>query len=168
MRARGASQAPNHSLQQTGSACLLFESCRFRAAPVAVRGRYGWQAFDSRTSLRRISSSQLRMPAIKSPIAVQSPRLFRKLKSRRWLRKRLATGFELSRGGPATGIEHSGPGASGTEQLDDLVMPALRSPCQRRCPRFGIRLHRHQRRVPGTVGQARCVPTGRPSRAASI
>src|SRR5262245_5238089 len=32
--------------------------------------------------------SQLRTPATKRPIAVQSPRLFCKLKSRRWLRKR--------------------------------------------------------------------------------
>ena len=45
-------------------------------------------------------------------VQIPSPRLFRKIKSRRRLRKRLATGFELSRGGPATGIEHSGPGAS--------------------------------------------------------
>ena len=38
---------------------------------------------------------------------VLSPRLFHKPKSRRWLRKRLATGFERSRGGPAKEIEAS-------------------------------------------------------------
>jgi len=37
---------------------------------------------------------QPRTPARKSSNGVQSPRLFRKLKSRHWLRKRLATGFE--------------------------------------------------------------------------
>jgi hypothetical protein len=45
-------------------------------------------------------------------VQIQLSRLFRKINSRRRLRKRLATGFELLRGGPATGIEHSGPGAS--------------------------------------------------------
>ena len=33
-----------------------------------------------------------------------------KLKSRRWLRKRLATAFQLSRGSPAKEIEPSGAG----------------------------------------------------------
>jgi len=55
-------------------------------------------------------ASQPRPPAIKSSNCVLSPRLFHKLKSRRWLRKRLATGFELSRGGPAKEIEPSGAG----------------------------------------------------------
>jgi hypothetical protein len=49
-------------------------------------------------------------PSTISSNAVLSPRLFHKLKSRRWLRKRLATGFELSRGGPAKEIEPSGAG----------------------------------------------------------
>jgi hypothetical protein len=55
-------------------------------------------------------ASQQRTPAIKSSNCVLSPRLFHKLKSRRWLRERLATGFELSRGGPAKEIEPSGAG----------------------------------------------------------
>jgi hypothetical protein len=45
---------------------------------------------------RRNPSSQPVTPATKSSIAVLSPRLIRTLKSRRWLRKRLAMGFELS------------------------------------------------------------------------
>jgi hypothetical protein len=40
-------------------------------------------------------NASARMPATKSSNGVQSPRLIRKLKSRCWLRKRLATGFEL-------------------------------------------------------------------------
>jgi hypothetical protein len=47
---------------------------------------------------------------IKRSNCVVSPRLFHKLKSRRWLRKRLATGFGHSRGGPAKEIEPSGAG----------------------------------------------------------
>ena len=53
-------------------------------------------------------ASQPRTPAIKSSHCVLSPRLFHNLKSLRWLRKRLATGFELSRGGPAKEIKPSG------------------------------------------------------------
>jgi hypothetical protein len=55
-------------------------------------------------------ASQPRTPAIKSSNCVLSPGLFHKPKSRRRLRKRLATGFELSRGGPAKEIEPSGAG----------------------------------------------------------
>jgi hypothetical protein len=53
-------------------------------------------------------ASQPRSLAIKSSNCVLSPRLFHNLKSRRWLRKRLAMGFELSRGGAAKEIEPSG------------------------------------------------------------
>jgi hypothetical protein len=49
-------------------------------------------------SRRRSPASQPRTPPRKSSIAVLSPRLFRKFKFRRWLRKQLATGFELLRG----------------------------------------------------------------------
>ena len=50
-------------------------------------------------------ASQPRTPAIKSSNCVLSPRLFHKLKSRRWLRKRLAMGLELSPKGSAQEIE---------------------------------------------------------------
>ena len=102
--------------------------------PVAVENREAIRT----TSMMDDCNAKALTPMRKRSIAVLSPRLFRKLKSRRWLWKRLATGFELSRGGPATRFEHSDPGASGTQQLDDLVVPAFCSPCQRRCPRFGI------------------------------
>jgi hypothetical protein len=46
---------------------------------------------------RRSPASQPRMPARKSSNGVLSSRLIRNAKSRRWLRKRLATGFELFR-----------------------------------------------------------------------
>ena len=37
-------------------------------------------------------------------------------------------------------VEHLAHQLMRAEQLDNLVMPALRSPCQRRCPRLGVRL----------------------------
>jgi hypothetical protein len=53
---------------------------------------------------RRRPTSQPRTPGRKSSNGVQSPRLFRKLKSRCRLRMQLAAGFELSRAGRARGI----------------------------------------------------------------
>ena len=65
---------------------------------VVVRKIYGTQGATRPMNGHRISN------------CVLSPRLFHKLKSRRWLRKRLAAAFELSRGGPAKEIEPSGAG----------------------------------------------------------
>ena len=45
---------------------------------------------------------------------------------------------ELTKKGRHDSRGISCPCARGTKQLDNLVMPALCSPCQRRCPRFGI------------------------------
>ena len=50
------------------------------------------------TSMMDDCNARALTPLRKSSIAVLSARLFRKLKSRHWLRKQLATGFELLRG----------------------------------------------------------------------
>jgi hypothetical protein len=53
------------------------------------------------TSMMDDCNARALTPMRKSSIAVLSSRLFRKPKRRRWLWKRLGTGFELSQGGPA-------------------------------------------------------------------
>ena len=56
-------------------------------------------------------------------VGVRNP----KLKSRRWLRKRLAMGFELSRGGPAKEIEPSAPAKRSSSGVQSPRTISLRS-----------------------------------------
>ncbi len=66
--------AYNHALQRTRPSRHCCNPSISRAGSLSL-GRYGWQAFDSWASLRRISTSQARTPVIKSSNGVQSPRL---------------------------------------------------------------------------------------------
>src|SRR5262249_5011418 len=73
---------------------ILGSNAYSHCQPVAIEIREAIRT----TSMMDDCNARALIPLRKSSIAVLSPRLFRNLKSRRWLRKQLATGFELLRG----------------------------------------------------------------------